>query len=145
MANTAAAKKTAASASDTTEKKSPLKREVRTIISLSVEGDEYSGEVAADNPELDVLDEIASEWDEVSAKYEEVTARLKAKLGELGIEPPAPEPEVKKRAAVSDAPKIRRWATRTGVELPARGAIPVNVREKYELAKFRDELKDDEK
>lgn len=148
MAETAA-KKTAAkktTASKTTAPKpeesvkvSPIKRSTRTVLSLEIEGVQYEGDVEVTTEQLEELDKLAADWDEAQTAYLKLTESLVEKLEELGIEPEKP-----KKTATSDAKKIRRWANRTGVEVNAQGMIPSAIREKYEAAKAKGELEDDE-
>ncbi|KPI24595.1 Lsr2 [Actinobacteria bacterium OV320] len=149
MAETAA-KKTAAkktTASKTTDPKpeesnrvSPIKRSTRTVLSLEVDGVQYEGDVEVTSEQLEELDKIAADWDEAQTAYQKLTQELVEKLEELGIEPEKPT-----KAKTSDAKKIRRWANRVGIEVNAQGMIPGEIRDKYEAAKSKGELNEDEK
>jgi hypothetical protein len=135
-----AAKKTAAKPTTTEEetKVSPIKRSTRTVLSLEVEGTEYTGDIEVSEETLTELDEIAAEWDKAKAAYEELTSKLVFKLDEMGL-----KPAVTKKAA-SNAKLIRRWARRVNIDVNAQGQIPQDVRDKYESAKAKGELQADE-
>lgn len=45
----------------------------------------------------------------------------------------------------SDAPKIREWAKENGIDVPDRGRIPADVRERYEEAQTAPEPKSETK
>lgn len=131
-----AAKKTTAAKKEEEKPVSPIKRSTRTVLSLEVEGVEYSGEVEVDDETLAELDEIAAKWDKVQVEYAKLTGELLDKMEEIGLEAPKP----KKTSSASESKKIRRWAARVGLEVNQSGMIPLDVREKYEAAKRKGEL-----
>lgn len=140
---TTAAKKTAAKPTtteteETETKVSPIKTSTVTYMTLEVEDVEYKGSVELSDEQMKDLEELAIKQDEARAAYAESTKDLLEMLEELGIEPEKPKKNV------SEAKLIRRWARRMKIDVNAQGAIPGEIREKYEAAKKKGELEADE-
>lgn len=120
---------------------SPIKRSTRTVLEIEVDGTNYVGEVEVDEKALAELDEIAAKWDEAQKAYAEVTVKFMAKMEEIGLEPERP----KTSSGPSQSKLIRRWARRIELEVNEQGKIPAYIVEKYEAAKKRGELNENEK
>lgn len=69
---------------------------------------------------------------ELQAEVDRLEAELAAKKAALRGNTPATAKA--KTAAGGDAKAIRAWAANTGIDCPARGRIPAQIREQYDAA-----------
>lgn len=122
---------------------SPIKRSTRTVLEIDLDGTMYTGEVDMEGNEkaLAELDEIAKQWEAAQKAYAELNIQFMEKLEEIGLEPERP----KTTSGPSQSKLIRRWARRIELEVNEQGKIPAYIVEKYEAAKKRGELNENEK
>ncbi|MFB7420713.1 histone-like nucleoid-structuring protein Lsr2 [Streptomyces sp. NPDC056210] len=138
--------KTAPEATETEEvtKVSPIKRSTRTVLEIDLDGTMYTGEIDMEGNEeaLKELDEVAKQWDAAQKAYAEVNVKFMEKLEEIGLRPERPKTTT---GGPSQSKLIRRWARRIELEVNEQGKIPAYIVEKYEAAKKRGELNENEK
>ncbi|WEB38788.1 Lsr2 family protein [Streptomyces yunnanensis] len=118
--------------------------EVKKLVTITIDGKEYKGEVAEDA--MENLEKLGKAFSTKLTAYEKSRDDLLDALSEAGVERvvEAPAPSYIARPAKRTAgtspdrtmklAQIRAWAKEAGYEVSDRGRVPTEIEEAYDKA-----------